>query len=619
MREMSLLLFTSIAGAAFGSVEMEQTIRLGKGWNAVHIEVAETNDVDALFKDWPVEWVALYDPAAFLETRQFSAEASNEGTSRAGYRMWRRSEPGLSGFRHVPADSVLVCFASTEHDCSFWGEPCAPRITWHKSAVDENLNLVGFSTWGDTTTERYFSGLNVGAASFFQFGGPDDAKIMVMPTTLVGETSFANGQVLAVSSSKVSDWSGVLNVSPRDGIDFGTEGTKATLSIRNDGATNATVSVAMFDESPGVVTDIDPVPPGLFVRDSLTALTNGPWQAFTVGKESQLERTLAAGETWTIAFALDRSQMGAAAGTEYGAILDIRDETPNGSRMRVDVPLKATGDGGASSEYAWPKGVWIATAELDEVSFFLTKEGESVGDTEDVGVKPAGGKMTVRLPLYVDERGAMTLLQRFWYGRDTNGVLRAYSGAVETSDEPLTGVKRVSTAFLPADMPQLALGLTNYVSCVEVVTNYVDVTNEVGEVIGQSTNEVEVVRQVPVSSNVFGTYALAEFTVSEKSNVNPMRHAQHPRHDGLMADYLADAPSGDDIANYMGTVKPESFSVTNRIEFTWDKTQATSWNPEETLSGTLKWEFGGIRHEGAIQARGRFAMKRLSPVTMKMK
>ena len=612
-------LAVALCGAAFGSAEIAQAFRLVKGWNAIHVQVAETNDVDMLFKDWPVEWVALYDSAAFLETRQYSADASSEGTSSAGYRMWRRSEPGLSGFRHVPADSVLVCFATAERDVMLYGEPRAPRITWHKSSINENLNLVGFSTWGETTTARYFSGLSVGNASFFVFGGEDIGKPMVMPQTLVGEMTFADARVLAVSSTKVSDWSGVLNVSPRDGLDFGTEGTRTMLEIRNDGVTDTIVSVEMFNGSPRVATDIDPVPPGLFVRDSLTALTNGPWKAFTAGAASRLERTLAAGETWSLAFALDRSQLGAPAGTAYGAILDIRDETPDGSKMRVNVPVKATSDGGASSEYAWPKGVWLATAELDEVSFFLTKEGESVGDTEDIGVRPAGGKMSVRLPLYVDERGAMTLLQRFWYGRDTNGVLRAYSGAVETSDEPLTGVKRVSTAFLPADMPQLALGLTNYVSCVEVVTNYVDVTNDVGEVIEQKTNEVEVVRQMPVSSNVFGTYALAEFTVGEKSNVNPMRHAQHPRHDGLMADYLADAPSGDDLSNYMGTVKPEAFSVKNRIEFTWDRTQAASWNPEERLSGTLKWEFGGIRHEGAIQARGRFAMKRLSPVTMKLK
>ena len=575
-----VLLFTFLgAGAAFGSAEMSQVINLVKGWNAIHVQVAETNDVDTLFKDWPVEWVALYDPAAFLETRQYSAEASNEGTSRAGYKMWLRSEPGLSGFRYVPADSVLVCFVTNAtHGCTFYGEPCAPRITWHKSDQTNDLNFAGFSTWDATTTGRYFSGLGVGNGSFFVFGGDDITKPMVTPTTLAGQTAFSNAQVLAVSSTKVSDWSGVLNVSPRNGLDFGTEGQRTSLEIRNDGATNAAVTVRM-SAGDSRVPKSDPVPQGLYVQDSIDALTNGPWTAFTTNGTLALYRELAAGETWELRFALDRTKLLGPSGTVYGAILDIRDVTEDGSRMRVCVPVKATSDGGASSEYVWPKGVWLASAELDKVSYFLTKEGDSTGKLEDFGVKPAGGKMKVRLPLYVDERGATTLLQRFWYGRDTNGVLRCYSGAVTESDVPLYDVKRVSSACLPVDQPVLG-------------------TTEDG---------------------AFGRMARFDFTVDEKSNVNPMRHAPHPRHDGLTADYLGATPSGDDFVNYVGTVKPEAFSVSNRVEFTWGESSAAAWNPEETLVGDLKWEFHGLRHERMIQAQGRFSMKRLSPVTMKMK
>ena len=566
-------------GVAFGGVEMQQQIQLVEGWNSIHVQVAETNDVDTLFRDWPVEWVALYDPAAFLETRQYSAESSNEGTSRAGYKMWRRGEPGLSGFRYVPADSVLVCFVTNGmYSCSLYGEPCAPRITWHKSDKTNDLNLVGFSTWGDATTRNYFSGLDVGDASFFIFGGPDAGKPMVIPTTIAGATTFTNGQVFAVSSTKVSDWSGVLYVSPRNGIDFGADGTKGTLEIRNDGATNRTVTIRMSAGSPRLATEIVPVPQGLWARDSRTASTNGPWTAF--GVDRTLSRDLAAGETWSVVIAVDRSKLsgdGAGpVGTEYGAILSIHD-ADGGSKMRVDVPIKAT-SAGDQSEFAWPKGVWVASAELDTVNFMLT-EANGGGAAADEGDQPAGGKMKVRLPLYVDELGKMTLLQRFWYGRDTNGVLRAYSGAVKTSDVPLYDVKRVSSACLPADQP----------------------------VLGTTAN------------GVFGQEkARFGFTVGETSYVNPMRHAQHPQHDGLKADYSGPTPSGDSFMNYAQTVKPEAFSVTNLVELTWEKTSAAAWNPEETLTGDLKWEFHGIRHERPIQAQGRFSMKRLSPVSMKM-
>ena len=565
-------LCAACAGTLGAGVEMTQDIHLVRGWNALRVEVTDTNDVNRLFAAWPVDWVALYDPAAFLETRQYSAEASGEGTTRGGYLMWRRDAPGISGFARVPADSVLVCFAKADYSAKFCGEPCAPRITWHKSGITENLNLVGFSTWDKTNLDRYFSGLDIGNADFFVFGGDDTTKPAVTKTTIAGETDFADAQVLAISSSKVSDWSGVLNVSPRNGLDFGTEGQRATLEVRNDGAEARLVQVKLVHGDTPLAVQIS----GLYVRDALTALTNGEWRAFSLSES--LDKELEAGETWELQFALDRRNLQGHEGDVVGSLLDISDISESGSRMRVNVPVKVTNAGNAAAAKAWPMGVWLAVAELDQVSFFLTKEGDSTEKRGEEGLKAAGGKMKVRLPLYVDEKGAMTLMQRFWYGRNTNGVLRAFSGAVTKSDEPLYDVKRVSSACLPADQP----------------------------VIGKT------------GENVFGRdKARFQFTVNEWSNVNPMRHAQHPQHDGLTADYLDVTPSGDNLANYMETVKPEAFSVTNLIEFTWDPHSATAWNPEETLTGDIKWDFGGLRHERTVQATGRFAMKRLSPVEMK--
>ena len=99
-------LAVALSGAATAAAEMRQTVALGSGWNAVHIQIAATDEVDDLFRDWPVEWVALYDPAAFLDTKQYSADGSGEGTIRGGYLMWRRAAPELAGFRRVPADSM---------------------------------------------------------------------------------------------------------------------------------------------------------------------------------------------------------------------------------------------------------------------------------------------------------------------------------------------------------------------------------------------------------------------------------------------------------------------------------------------------------------------------------
>lgn len=562
-------LMVALCGAAFGTMEVEQPISYSIGWNLVYVKVAPNVSADELFKNWPVEAVSLYDPAAFLDTKQYSAEDSTEGTTRNVMRTWRRGNPGASGFVSVPADSILMFKASAAGVCKIVGIPSAPRITWHPTSAVLPRNYIGISTWADVALTDYFSGSGILASDCALICGNGDIP---QQAAIFNGQLLSDGMALAINTARPSDWSGVLNVSPRNGLDFGTEGTKAAIEVRNDGEGARLVLVRMVSgKIPTLETGC------LYARDALTAQTNDAWTAFSV--ETPLEKTLASGETWNLQFALDRLKFKSLSGTVHGAVIDILDISEGGSKMRVTLPIQATSDGGASSEYAWPKGVWLASAELDKVSFFLTQEGDSTGKEDDIGMKQAGGKMKVRLPLYVDEKGAVTLLQRFWYGRNTNGVLRAYSGAVTESDEPLYDVKRVSSASLPADQP--------------------------------------VVATAPEES--FGGMAQFDFTVGEWSNVNPMRHAPHPRHDGLTADYLGETPSGDNFTNYVRTVKPEAFSVVNRIKLIWDENKATSWSPEETLTGTIKWDFSGIRHEGPIKTEGRFVMKRLSPVTMKMR
>lgn len=571
MKIRALLLLVASLGclAVSAAVEISQTVSLVTGWNAVHLGVAPSERADLLFATWPVSWVAVYDSAAFLETAQFSGSGSTEGVSPRGYRMWRRDDAGATEVAAVPGDSVLVCFASEAWTGTVYGRPCAPRITWHKCADGQPLNIIGFSTYDAVTTDGYFSGLDVGDSVFYVFGGNDATKPYVMMETLAGLKTFKDGDVLAVNVSKKSDWSGALNVSPRDGVSFGQDTTTARLEIRNDGATGRTVSLAMSAGSNARVTDIPPVPLGLWVRDQATAVTNGPWQVFAVGTD--FRRYLESGETLVLQFAVDRGAYdGVAAGTYYGAVLTVRDED-GGSKMRVNVPVEVASDGGAQSASAWPKGIWIASAELDTVTFF--RGGKDASDV------PAGGAMKVRLPLTVDGSGQATLLQRLWYGRDERGVLHAYSGEIGSAEVPLTGIRRISTPFLPTDRPT-----------------------------------------IHAANGMFDDGLLAfDFVVDEKSNVNPMRHARHPMHDGLSADFKSDAPSGDALQNYIGEVKPETFSITNRITFAWSQAEgARSWSPDETVSGDLVWEFSGVRHEGTLRARGRFTMRRISSAAVKL-
>ena len=629
-RLMAVALAAVVGAASAAEPEIGQAISLKAGWNSVYLRVGPSASADELFADWPVKWVALYNPVEVLDTRQFSNQSDTEGTKSTGYLVWRRGDAWASSFGAVPANSVLVAFATNDWSGVFHGVPMAPQIRWHDSLSEGTMNLIGFSVYQPTITDTYFSGLSVGDGPFYVFGGPNASYPQIVPTTLAGAKPCAAGEVLLVDSKKMSDWSGVLTVSPARGLDFGKEGAVSTLEVRNDGTTAREVSVTV-QACDGYEGYTPPPMPGLHWRDADLIVSNAEWTALANG--TRIAKTLAAGETWRIETAVDRSGFGSApSGTVYGAILRIRDESrpvynarnvlEGGSYMQTFVPVRAEVGG---SSLPWPFGLWMTVAELDTVTFMITKDDKAT--PVRTGDLPSGGKMKVRLPIYVDDHGDMTVLQRFWFGRNTNGVLRVFSGAIDRSDEPLADLKRVSTPFLPTDQPEIAIPREKTVLYHDiVVTNREITTIDIGELNGWRmqyvlTNDVPVVTTVvdKVVSNIFGDTAMAGFTVGENSPVNPLRHAQHPQHDGLTADYLGPTPSGDDLANYLGGTKPELFSITNRVFFFWDAHTAATWNPEQTLTGTLQWEFDGIRREGTVRAKGRFVMKLLTTAPVKLK
>lgn len=592
-----LVLSAGFSVARADAVAFSQPVALKTGWNAFYLNVAPALPSDELFADWPVDFVGVYDPAAFQQTRQYTGAASSEGSSEAGYKVWYRSGKGVSTIAALPGNAICVCFATNAFSRTVYGRPVAPAITWHCTSPDAALNFVGLSTYGETTIADYLNGVDVDNTEYKIMWGLDRAAPKFR--AVYGNETVANGAVILADSSKVSDWSGVLNVSPAGGIDFGNETALATLTVRNDGAQARSVQVALDAGIAEAWSAIPPVVSGLMIRDATTvaAAATNAWAAFSIA--APWRGRIAAGATLKLQLALDRRQLVGAAGTYYGGLLKITD-VDGGSAMQVVLPIEATSDGGEAAANAWPKGIWLASAELDTVTFVgapvavtntvlkitnivdsvtgetttITNEIQSAGVSIPTTEVAAGGTMKVRLPLYVDREGAMMLLQRFWYGRDAEGKLHVIAGS-ETSDVKLAEPRRVSTAFLPTDPVKY-----------------------------------------PATSGSFGTTAGFQFTVAETSNVNPMRHALHPQHDGKRFDFETPSPSGDNLGNYAGTIKPESFSITNTVEFVWDGTSGTAWHPEETLNGTLIWEFGGLRHEGTLRARGKFTMKRISSASV---
>jgi hypothetical protein len=548
---------------AVSAQEMAQTIQLVRGWNAVHFTISPDLEADALFADWPVESVGVYDAAAFSRTRQFDATGSTEGLPSPAVRVWHRQLPGDSDVFAISGNAVVLCFATNTFTTTLYGAPEALRYSWHPTGPASVYNYIGISVTPGASPNLavYCSGLPLGAPEANRLYGTNSQAAAFAP--LPSATPVANGQVLAMTADRAADWSGVFHVSPQYGVAFGSDATLQQMAIRNDAATPRRARIAyLFGEAANAF-DIPPRCAVLY-RDISGTTTNTGWRPLP----EQLEKSLQPGENWELLLALNREQFaGVAAGTRYGGLLRVED-VDGGSHFRTTIPLSAVSDAGTAGANAWPAGLWVANVRLDKVT-------QVINDAKLVQAIPAGGDMALRLPLHVGPDGSMRLLQRVVAAGAEAGdgtvALALYSG-----NAPLPAgadqVMRISAVCLPVDQPVIAGGGT------------------------------------------FGAEAVFGFTVGAGSAANPLRHALHPLHDGLKADFQTPAPSGDDFENYVSKVKPELFSISNSVSFVWDTLPAgaAAWNPEETLHGKLTWDFAGLRREGMLRAQGRFTMRRVS-------
>lgn len=256
-------------------------------------------------------------------------------------------------------------------------------------------------------------------------------------------SKVSDGDVLLVASDTQSNWSGVLNVSPMGGLDFGSESSKAALSIRNDGGEARTVAVAL--ETPASYGDVELPHAAIHIRDAAVALTNGAWSVVGGADSPIATKRLAAGETWKIEFGIDRGVFDSEVkGRTFGALLRVTD-VDGKSKMRVDVPLVGETSGSSAANKAWPGGLWVA-----DVAFNRIVVPDKAMETE------TGGTVKLRLPIHIDANGTVRLLQRVVAaGETTADGTYAYRLFAGTATVPTTAhvAMRISAVCLPTEVP----------------------------------------------------------------------------------------------------------------------------------------------------------------------
>jgi len=536
-----------------------ETMTLAKGWNAIYLESTPTNAACAdFFAGSPVARVASYYSDAYSSTRQLADDGTEIAQKPISYYVWVPGDETASTMDTLMGGRVYLIYATnTWTKENFLGVPSAPRQTWRATSGDTGfMNIVGVSA--DAT-------VTVGAKAYFgegPFGTSSSVAYQIGGTKPAAPTFLP---MTIGSGPRLHGGMAYALTATRDGdwpgvigvqgdsVYFGADANYASIKVQNRGT-----KARAFRMSIAASADATERVPPLMRRLPRVDAIRAPGYT-NVAESVAWEVALEPNETTEQIFSLDRSQL--VAGTAYGAILVIEDL--GGSQMRVRLPVAAAV--GSSAAVAYPTGLWVGQIALTQVS--------GIDDATPVA---AGGTLKMNVMLHVDADGACTLLQRAALGVDTNGTARLFK---EFSSVPaeVENPRRLSTVMMSVDTPVVAAG----------------------------------------AGAKFGDAASFSWTVDAKARDNPFRHAWHPDHDGKKADYSGDAPSGDDFGNYAQPVKPELWSISNRLDFSWHedgigaKPVNFPYNADETTSGVVTWEVTGLVSKGPIKSVGTFTLKRV--------
>ncbi len=559
-----LSIAAAFSAAAACAAHISETMTLAKGWNAIYLESTPTNAACAeFFAGAPVERVASYQSDAYSSTRQYASDGSEITQKPVSYYVWVPGDADASTMSSLVGGHTYMIYASDVWTNSFYGVPAAPRQTWRATAGDSALmNLAGVSVAPgvSVTAKEYFGEGPFGttAGITYKIDGSKPAAPTFLPMTLSAKTKLHGGAAYALTAAKDADWPGVVGVQSR-GLFFGANANFASITIKNCGTTNHEFKLAVV-RSDDYLESGEEMPP---IARRLPRTDAAVAPGFTnVAESSEWTVELKAGESFEQLFSIDRSAL--EQGKNYGAILTIEDL--GASKMRVRLPVLAAGVSEDAVKY--PTGLWIGEIALSYVS--------SISDTTPMPVAP-GAELKMNVMMHVDEAGKCTLLQRVAAGIDTNGTKRLFRELESVPAGEIENAKRYSTVMMSVDTPAVA-----------------------------AENGAK-----------FGDDAVFTWAVAPTARDNPFRHAWHPDHDGKKADYSGYLPAGDDFLLYSNPVKPELWSITNRLDFSWHEGGNKAapvdfqYNAAEATTGIVTWDVTGLSAKNPIRSVGTFTLKRI--------
>lgn len=541
----------------------KQTVSLNPGWNAIYLQVEPADSsCETVFAGWPVSSVSLYNMERTAV--QYVNNPDEPQNIDSEFMTWIPGQPaGVNELNSVIAGQSYLVNSTAACQRVLTGRPAVPRIEWLPGT--NVYNLVGFRQNGAAKFGSYLAGAGFNAAkvSIYSVGGTNTRPTPLPVGGFSGGFStvpIEQGKAYFISCDKISSFSGPVKAYPAGtgGLIFPTNSAYQTVRLKNENGSPLTVTLALTN-SAAAPSGAVPVLPAIQYFEYLQG-----WLPLTPG----VQRTLQAGEEWTLPLAVDRTGM--AEGQLWGGIL-VATDTAGG---RIEIPMEVQYSKPDPTQALWPAGLWVGKASLNKVSQVL-------GDGTIINGSKAGSTLNVRLILHVAVSGECRLLQRV-----------IISGS-ENESGNWTPSLYVDEADVPADMKSVRISSVGF-----------GVKNDI---------------QWDQSFGAFGNRLRFAYAIAADDSVNPFRHPYHPDHNGLDFDFKTKLPTGDNPQNYIGEKKPETFSLSNTVSLVWTAASGTNsgsafWNPAEKVTGEVSFQVDGLRKEGTVLMQGQFELRRISQV-----
>ncbi|HSA11853.1 MAG TPA: hypothetical protein P5205_15945 [Candidatus Paceibacterota bacterium] len=382
-----LLLGLALLGLVpVGSAQwVTQTLQLQNGWNAVHLRVQPfPASCDQLFSNTPVTQVFRYN--ARMMATQFGTDPTQPWKRPDEWLVWVPSGDELAYVRtlvNVVGGTAYLIKSTNAWTLTLKGRPAIPRFNW----VPGQPNLVGFQLTPIVDSRPTF-------ANFFRYepavdGAPSFDKTNIVQiglnletTNLTPQTAFRKidpDVAYWIRAQAPSDFIGPVRISTTDpeGLAYGTRMNELELRLLNACDSNpAPVVVTLrhvISEAPPA--DAPPLAGTVPLLYADRTATNWIWRPWPIDQSQNW--SLTNGQLLSLRLAINRSAMSPPAETNALWQSLLRLSADGGAYAHI--PLSAACDSGTDQLAAFPYGLWVGQANINEVScarFSTNSSGE---------------------------------------------------------------------------------------------------------------------------------------------------------------------------------------------------------------------------------------------------